>query len=173
MHFQRVYSFISSGGFDCYPVYILTLSLTRCVVLCVCWVFVCSTWHGPPWSPTQALQSVLLSIQTLMNEKPYHNEPGFERVSENPDIRTHHTICSIENFVQSGGCQYFEYITIVIAVHATFSIWNYLCCFPRSTIRGKWSITMMSFVMKHWEWPCATRWKTPASVHLTFCEWHT
>ena len=34
------------------------------------------TWSGPSWSPVQSLSSVLLSIQSLMNEKPYHNEPG-------------------------------------------------------------------------------------------------
>jgi len=36
------------------------------------------TWAGPGWSPVQSLSSVLLSIQSLMNAKPYHNEPGFE-----------------------------------------------------------------------------------------------
>jgi len=36
------------------------------------------TWTGPSWSPVQTLGSVLLSIQSLMNEHPYHNEPGFE-----------------------------------------------------------------------------------------------
>lgn len=36
------------------------------------------TWSGPGWSPANNLSSVLLSIQSLMNEKPYHNEPGFE-----------------------------------------------------------------------------------------------
>ncbi|KAL1444962.1 hypothetical protein MTO96_045281, partial [Rhipicephalus appendiculatus] len=35
------------------------------------------TWSGPAWSPAQGLESVLISIQSLMNEKPYHNEPGF------------------------------------------------------------------------------------------------
>ncbi|KAH7963295.1 ubiquitin-conjugating enzyme E2 Z [Rhipicephalus sanguineus] len=35
------------------------------------------TWTGPPWSPAQGLESVLISVQSLMNEKPYHNEPGF------------------------------------------------------------------------------------------------
>ena len=43
--------------------------------------YVCSTWSGPAWSPAQSLASVLISIQSLMNEKPYHNEPGFETVS--------------------------------------------------------------------------------------------
>ncbi|CAL1285098.1 unnamed protein product [Larinioides sclopetarius] len=37
------------------------------------------TWSGPSWSPAQSLSSVLLSIQSLMNEKPYFNEPGFEK----------------------------------------------------------------------------------------------
>ncbi|XP_022108193.1 ubiquitin-conjugating enzyme E2 Z-like isoform X2 [Acanthaster planci] len=37
------------------------------------------TWTGPAWSPAQSLSSVLISIQSLMNDKPYHNEPGFEQ----------------------------------------------------------------------------------------------
>lgn len=37
------------------------------------------TWSGPVWSPAQSLSSILISIQSLMSEKPYHNEPGFER----------------------------------------------------------------------------------------------
>ena len=32
------------------------------------------TWSGPGWSPVQSISSVLLSIQSLMNTKPYHNE---------------------------------------------------------------------------------------------------
>ena len=39
-----------------------------------------STWPGPAWSPALSLSSILISIQSLMNEKPYHNEPGFEEV---------------------------------------------------------------------------------------------
>lgn len=36
------------------------------------------TWSGPGWSPAQSLSGVLLSIQSLMNEMPLRNEPGFE-----------------------------------------------------------------------------------------------
>ncbi|PIK52451.1 putative ubiquitin-conjugating enzyme E2 Z [Apostichopus japonicus] len=36
------------------------------------------TWQGPAWKPAQCLASLLISIQSLMNDKPYHNEPGFE-----------------------------------------------------------------------------------------------
>ena len=41
------------------------------------------TWAGPGWTPCHSISSVLLSIQSLMNAKPYHNEPGFE-VARNP-----------------------------------------------------------------------------------------
>lgn len=43
-------------------------------------LFHASTWDGPGWTAAQSLLSVLISIQSLMNEKPYHNEPGYERV---------------------------------------------------------------------------------------------
>ncbi|XP_037564564.2 ubiquitin-conjugating enzyme E2 Z [Dermacentor silvarum] len=34
------------------------------------------TWIGPPWTPAQTIESVLVSIQSLLNENPYTNEPG-------------------------------------------------------------------------------------------------
>ncbi|KAH7035288.1 ubiquitin-conjugating enzyme/RWD-like protein [Microdochium trichocladiopsis] len=39
------------------------------------------TWRGEPgeeWSAAQGLESILLSIQSLMSSNPYENEPGFE-----------------------------------------------------------------------------------------------
>jgi len=42
---------------------------------------VSSTWvgeEGEQWSSVQGLESVLLSIQSLMSARPYENEPGFE-----------------------------------------------------------------------------------------------
>ncbi|XP_070546542.1 ubiquitin-conjugating enzyme E2 Z-like [Ptychodera flava] len=45
------------------------------------------TWSGPAWSPAQSLSSVLISIQSLMNEKPYHNEPGFEQGRQSGDAQ--------------------------------------------------------------------------------------
>lgn len=38
------------------------------------------TWNGPSWSCAHTLSTVLLSIQSLLNDKPFHNEPGFEKV---------------------------------------------------------------------------------------------
>ena len=46
-------------------------------------MFYSSTWSGPGWTPTQSLLSVLVSIQSLLNDKPYHNEPGYHQVSYN------------------------------------------------------------------------------------------
>ena len=39
------------------------------------------TWEGPGWSPVMNLSSVVVSIQSLMNEEPYRNEPGCEKAS--------------------------------------------------------------------------------------------
>ncbi|KAJ3138755.1 hypothetical protein HK101_003712, partial [Irineochytrium annulatum] len=39
------------------------------------------TWRGEAgeqWSSAHGVLSVLISIQSLMSDKPYHNEPGFE-----------------------------------------------------------------------------------------------
>jgi len=38
------------------------------------------TWNGPRWSASQTLTSLLCSIQSLMTEKPYQNEPGHEKM---------------------------------------------------------------------------------------------
>ena len=42
--------------------------------------FCSRTWSGPAWTAAQSLLSVLVSIQSLLNEKPYHNEPGYQLV---------------------------------------------------------------------------------------------
>ena len=43
------------------------------------------TWSGPKWSSIQTLKSLLLSIQSLMNENPINNEPGYDNVKINED----------------------------------------------------------------------------------------
>uniref|UniRef100_A0A6C0BUD5 UBC core domain-containing protein n=1 Tax=viral metagenome TaxID=1070528 RepID=A0A6C0BUD5_9ZZZZ len=37
-----------------------------------------NTWSGPKWTTVMHIGSVLLSIQSLLNENPLHNEPGLE-----------------------------------------------------------------------------------------------
>jgi len=40
------------------------------------------TWSGPQWNASQTLISVLCSIQSLMSEEPYRNEPGYEKMKK-------------------------------------------------------------------------------------------
>lgn len=59
-----------------------------------------NTWMGPQWSSGSTLSSVLLSIQSILNEEPFNNEPGaasLRNLSCNPvkqynDIILHETI---------------------------------------------------------------------------------
>ncbi|CAM9146449.1 unnamed protein product [Hapterophycus canaliculatus] len=55
------------------------------------------TWEGPRWTPVHSVSSVLLSIQSLMSEKPYHNEPGFEAASNPQDVRDYNDCITHEN----------------------------------------------------------------------------
>ncbi|KAL3244364.1 hypothetical protein MRX96_018979 [Rhipicephalus microplus] len=50
-------------------------NLYECGKVCLS---ILGTWTGPAWSPAQCIASVLLSIQSLLCENPYHNEPGYE-----------------------------------------------------------------------------------------------
>ncbi|KAJ2975025.1 hypothetical protein NUW58_g8476 [Xylaria curta] len=46
------------------------------------------TWRGEPgeqWSAAQGLESILISIQSLMSSNPYENEPGFEHANDTSD----------------------------------------------------------------------------------------
>lgn len=40
------------------------------------------TWSGPKWTSVQTLKSLLLSIQSLLDENPINNEPGFDSVTK-------------------------------------------------------------------------------------------
>lgn len=47
-----------------------------------------STWRGESgeeWSSAQGLESILISIQSLMSSNPYENEPGFETAHDEGD----------------------------------------------------------------------------------------
>jgi len=36
------------------------------------------TWEGPGWTPAMSINSVLLSIRSLLCEEPFYNEPGYD-----------------------------------------------------------------------------------------------
>ncbi|XP_054921303.2 ubiquitin-conjugating enzyme E2 Z-like [Dermacentor andersoni] len=54
------------------------------------------TWEGPAWSPAQCIASVLISIQSLLTENPYYNEPGFETERRLGDSRRYNLIVQHE-----------------------------------------------------------------------------
>ena len=46
------------------------------------------TWRGErgeEWSSAQGLESILISIQSLMSSNPYENEPGYENAKSAED----------------------------------------------------------------------------------------
>lgn len=57
------------------------------------------TWSGPKWSSVQTLKSVLLSIQSLLNENPIINEPGWENYKkDNPKSIAYNEYISYHNY---------------------------------------------------------------------------
>ena len=56
------------------------------------------TWQGEKpgeeWSSAQGLESVLWSIQSLMSNNPYENEPGFEHAKSEKDKRMNDLYCA-------------------------------------------------------------------------------
>jgi len=55
-------------------------------------ISVLNTWSGDQWSPCQTIRSILLSVCSVLNEKPLLNEPGFKET----DVDFHKYSKSIE-----------------------------------------------------------------------------
>ena len=49
-------------------------------------ISILNTWDGPGWTSCCSLNSVLLSLQSLLNENPIQNEPGWQDIKP-PDSR--------------------------------------------------------------------------------------
>ena len=54
------------------------------------------TWAGPGWHPSQSIASILLSIQSIMNEFPYYNEPGYERTRNYGQVKNYNNCIRYE-----------------------------------------------------------------------------
>ena len=56
------------------------------------------TWSGPGWTSCLTLSTVLVSIQSLLNENPITNEPGFEKEPLTGDTsRTYNSVIAYNN----------------------------------------------------------------------------
>ena len=69
------------------------------------------TWRaehsGEQWSAVQSSQSILLSIQSLMNDTPYHNEPSFEVDDGSGDVQRYNEKITHES-VRVAVCEVME-----------------------------------------------------------------
>lgn len=61
-------------------------------------VSILNTWDGPGWTAACSLNAVLLSLQSLMNENPIQNEPGWDYIGINDQrARQYNTILGYAN----------------------------------------------------------------------------
>ena len=58
-------------------------NLYKCGKVCLS---IIGTWSGPSWTSAMNLNTVLVSIQSLLNEMPLQNEPGYESETGEPAI---------------------------------------------------------------------------------------
>jgi ubiquitin-conjugating enzyme E2 Z len=56
-----------------------------------------NTWSGEKWSACQSLRSVLLTLQTRLNEYPMLNEPGLDLSKHNVIVKEYNTVISYKN----------------------------------------------------------------------------
>ena len=56
-----------------------------------------NTWEGEPWSSCQSLRTVLITIQSILNENPLLNEPGIYMNKHSNSIKTYNEIIEYEN----------------------------------------------------------------------------
>ena len=59
-------------------------------------ISVLNTWRGDQWSPCQTISSILLSVCTVLNDKPLLNEPGIKE--SDPDFLNYNKIITYKNF---------------------------------------------------------------------------
>lgn len=60
-------------------------NLYKCGKVCVS---ILNTWHGEKWTGCQTISSVLLTLCSLLNEKPFLNEPG--QLETSPGFNEYH-----------------------------------------------------------------------------------
>ncbi|KAK2111734.1 ubiquitin-conjugating enzyme E2 Ze [Saguinus oedipus] len=83
------------------------INLNKLVLAQVVFGFQLRTWTGPAWSPAQSISSVLISIQSLMTENPYHNEPGFEQ-ERHPGDSKNYNECIRHETIRVAVCDMME-----------------------------------------------------------------
>jgi ubiquitin-conjugating enzyme E2 Z len=77
------------------------------------------TWEGPGWTPCMTMTTVLTSMQSLMSEMPYRNEPGHDNDSDvlchkyNDCINYHNFRVAIIGMLNNPASGYIEFLPII------------------------------------------------------------
>ena len=57
------------------------------------------TWSGPAWKETMSLNTVALSIQSLLNENPLNNEPAwYNKTLSNNSCKDYYVFCTYNKY---------------------------------------------------------------------------
>ena len=59
-----------------------------------------NTWNGPSWEPTLSLSKILITIQSILNDNPLQNEPGFENVELNNNTNNNTKALNYRNIIK-------------------------------------------------------------------------
>jgi len=70
------------------------------------------TWSGPGWTSAMDITNVLLTIQSLLDNNPLSNEPGYEKPLSESILHTNYNKIikynTIDNLILDNLCNYYE-----------------------------------------------------------------
>ncbi|CAI9724717.1 Hypothetical predicted protein [Octopus vulgaris] len=104
------------------------------------------TWSGPSWSPAQSLSSILISIQSLMNDKPYHNEPGFEQERNVGDAKRYNDVIQHES-LRVAVCDMLEERCTCPQALRYCCCCYYYCYFPKHFFDCVYAVLLLSLTV--------------------------
>jgi ubiquitin-protein ligase len=55
-------------------------------------------WTGPSWTSVMSLSTIILSLQSILDDNPLKNEPGYEKNSGSHDHTKYHRIIQYVNY---------------------------------------------------------------------------
>lgn len=56
-----------------------------------------NTWQGEKWSACQTIRSILITLQSILNDEPLLNEPGIKRPTYEMEIHLYNEIINYKN----------------------------------------------------------------------------
>jgi len=56
------------------------------------------TWEGPSWTSVMSLSTIILDIQSIMDDNPLKNEPGYEKNSDSTEHNKYKRLIQFYNY---------------------------------------------------------------------------